>query len=103
MLKENGKIHMIHELTEKDLPNTCYVFKHSTRCPVSSDAAEVVRASEGKLAHPLYWINVVEQRELSNWVAEDYMTQHQSPQLLLIIDGKVSGNWTHRSIRPELF
>jgi bacillithiol system protein YtxJ len=94
---------MIHELKEKKLPETCYVFKHSTRCPISSVAAEVVKSSESKLAHPLYWVNVVEQRELSNWIAEEYSAQHQSPQLLMIVDGKVSGNWTHQAIRPELF
>ncbi len=94
---------MIHELAKKELPDTCYVFKHSTRCPISTAAAEVVISSEAKLAHPLYWINVIEQREFSNWVAEEYHTQHQSPQLLLIVDGKVSGNWTHQAIQPELF
>jgi bacillithiol system protein YtxJ len=94
---------MIHDLSKKELPDTCYVFKHSTRCPVSTRAAEVVKSSESKLQYPLYWINVIEQRDVSNWVSETYSAQHQSPQLLLIIDGKVDGNWTHQAIKMELF
>jgi bacillithiol system protein YtxJ len=94
---------MIQELHEKKLPETCYVFKHSTRCPISSRAAEVVKGSEDVLPHTLYWINVVEQRELSNWVAEEYGAQHQSPQLLLIREGKVAGNWTHGAIKADIF
>lgn len=103
LLFNKGNIEMIKELQGKDLPNTCFVFKHSTRCPISFRAADVVRASESKLKFPLFWINVVEQRELSNWVAEKYSTQHQSPQLLLIEDDSVKGNWTHQAIKEDLF
>jgi len=94
---------MIIELSKKELPETCYVFKHSTRCPISSAAAEVVRTSHAKLSHPLFWINVVEQRDLSDWVAEKYNAEHESPQLLLIENGKVTRNWTHQAIRADLF
>ena len=59
----------IIELSKKELPETAYLFKHSTRCPISSSAAEAVKKSE---LNPLYWINVVEQRELSNWFSESY-------------------------------
>ena len=91
----------IIDLTEQKLPDTCYLFKHSTACPVSSGAADEVKASE--LALPIYWINVIQQRDLSNWVESAYDTKHESPQLLLIEDGKVSKVWNHRDIIRENF
>jgi bacillithiol system protein YtxJ len=91
---------VIHELNEKVLPDNCLVFKHSTRCPISGAAARVVK--EAEFESELFWINVVEQRELSNWVAEAYSVRHESPQLLQIKDGKVVNSWTHSKIRPEV-
>ena len=90
----------IINLTEKSLPSNCLVFKHSTRCPVSTVAAEEVRA--GSFSLDVYWINVVEQRELSNWVAAEYDVVHQSPQLLLLRDSQVVESWSHGSVRRDV-
>ncbi len=99
--EEIGVSGNIIELTKQELPANCYVFKHSTRCPISSAAAEEVRNASFSI--PLYWINVVEQRALSNWITETYNVQHESPQLLLIEQGKVESNWTHRAIKAAVF
>lgn len=87
----------IIELQQKELPDNCFVFKHSTRCPISAAAAEEVRQASFSL--PLYWINVVEQRDLSNWVAEELATRHESPQLLRVENGEAVKVWNHRQIR----
>ncbi len=47
---------------------------------------------------PIYWINVREQRDLSNWVAETYDVTHESPQLILIRDGKPEKVWSHYEV-----
>ena len=82
--------------TEKTLPADCFVFKHSTTCGISAGAAREVRAMTTEL--PIYWINVREQRELSNWVAETYAVGHESPQLILIRDGKPKQVWNHSDV-----
>ncbi len=83
-------------MTEKALPAACFVFKHSTTCGVSAGAAREVRAMTTEL--PIYWINVREQRELSNWVAETYAVAHESPQLILIRDGTPQKVWNHYDV-----
>ena len=50
---------------------------------------------------PVYWVNVREQRELSNWVAAQYGVRHESPQLILLRDGVVRKVWNHGAIRRE--
>jgi bacillithiol system protein YtxJ len=86
----------IISLESKSLPADCLVYKHSTTCPVSATAGREVRAMQTDL--PIYWINVREQRELSNWVAETYNVTHESPQLLLIRGGKVERVWSHYEV-----
>lgn len=83
-------------LSEKTLPPSCLVFKHSTTCGISAGAAREVRAMTTEL--PIYWINVREQRDLSNWVAETYAVTHESPQLILIKDGKAAQVWSHYDV-----
>ena len=87
----------ILELKDSALPMDCYVFKHSTRCPTSAAAARVVRAHVFDV--PLYWINVIEQRALSDWVASAYAVRHESPQLLEIRGGVVKRSLSHYEIR----
>jgi len=83
-------------MKEKTLPANCLVYKHSTTCGVSATAAKEVRAMETDL--PIYWVNVREQRDLSNWVAETYDVTHESPQLILIRDGKPEKVWSHYEV-----
>ena len=85
------------ELGRKELPADCYVFKHSTRCPASASAAEVVRRHLFDL--PLFRVNVIEQRELSDWIASAYAVVHESPQLLEIRGGVVRKVSNHYAIR----
>ncbi|MCY4485087.1 MAG: DUF2847 family protein [Spirochaetaceae bacterium] len=85
-------------LETEELAADCYVYKHSTACPISAAAADVVRGYSFDL--PLYWVNVIEQRPLSNWVADTYGVRHQSPQLLKISGGRVEQQWSHFSITP---
>lgn len=87
-------------LEQQQLPEDCLVFKHSTQCPVSKHAANAVRAAD--LPLPLYWVNVIEQRPLSTWIAEHFGVIHESPQLLLIRGGKVQQSWSHFAIEKVL-
>jgi len=83
-------------MKEKTLPATCLVYKHSTTCGISATAAKEVRAMETDL--PIYWINVREQRDLSDWVAETYDVTHESPQLILIRGVKPEKVWSHYEV-----
>jgi bacillithiol system protein YtxJ len=82
-----------------ELPATCFVYKHSTTCPVSGDAIREVEAARTEI--PAYRIDVREQRELSNSVASALGVEHKSPQLILVREGKVLKVWNHYEIRRK--
>jgi len=86
-------------MQEKSLPKDCYVYKHSTTCPISARAGQEVRALHSDL--PIYWVNVREQRDLSNWVADACGVTHESPQLILVRDGKPKKVWSHYEVSRD--
>lgn len=92
---------MIVPMTEKTLPEHGCIFKHSTRCPISSRAAEEVSDYEWKT--PVYWVNVIEERPMSDWVAKETRVTHQSPQLLFFEGGKLVKTLSHSDICAENF
>jgi bacillithiol system protein YtxJ len=86
-------------LVDRSLPADCLVFKHSTSCPLSAEAAREVAGLATDL--PVFQVNVREQRDLSNWVAAEYAVLHQSPQLILVRAGKAVRSWSHGQVRRE--
>jgi bacillithiol system protein YtxJ len=84
-------------LNERTLPAHCFIFKHSTACPISAHALQEVESAETEI--PIYRVDVREQRELSNWIASVYSVEHESPQLILIREGKAAKVLNHGAIR----
>lgn len=50
---------------------------------------------------PVYFLDILSYREVSNMIAEKLGIEHQSPQLLVIKDGKCVFESTHTGILPS--
>jgi bacillithiol system protein YtxJ len=77
------------------------IFKHSTRCPVSAAAHNRMQAWErvlGETAPPVYFVKVIESRDLSNEIAAHLGVAHQSPQVILVRDGFALWNASHGGV-----
>ncbi len=77
------------------------IFKHSSRCPISSHAHAVVQSIEPSLQVPVYLIVVPEDRLLAEAVARHYGVPHHSPQVILVERGKAFWHCSHFEITPE--
>lgn len=76
-----------------------FIFKHSTRCPISSMAHRQVAKYLGHDdARTVFLLHVVESRELSNQVAKRLKVEHQSPQLILVHNGTAIWTTSHNAI-----
>ena len=85
-------------------PGPVLVFKHSTACPVSKAAYQRVAAyleAQAGGAPPCYLVKVIESRPVSNAIAESLGVTHQSPQMILLRDGKAVWNASHGGIIAE--
>jgi bacillithiol system protein YtxJ len=79
------------------------IFKHSTRCSVSR---MVLKQFENEHAietatMEMYFLDLIAHREISNAIAARFGVFHQSPQLIVIKDGKAIYNSSHESIAAE--
>jgi bacillithiol system protein YtxJ len=73
------------------------IFKHSTRCGTSMIAKKEFE-KHWKTDLPIHLVNVVESREVSNAIESMYQVRHESPQLLIIKNGKCVYHESHHGI-----
>jgi bacillithiol system protein YtxJ len=75
------------------------IFKHSTRCSVSRMALKQFE-NEFDLSNKVtaYFLDLITYRDISNEIMNRFGVQHQSPQLILIKDGKAIYSATHSDI-----
>lgn len=80
------------------------LFKHSTRCSISAAALDRLernwKESDSEKIKPFY-LDLLNHRDISNQIAEIFAVEHQSPQVLLIKDGKCIYSETHYGISYE--
>ncbi|WP_159802036.1 bacillithiol system redox-active protein YtxJ [Flavobacterium sp. MK4S-17] len=79
------------------------IFKHSTRCGISNMVLrnfEKEYAIEENSVKP-YFLDLLEHRDISNAIAERFGVTHQSPQVLLIKNGKAVYDASHSDIEAE--
>ena len=86
--KENGKLDLI--------------FKHSTRCPISTMAINRLERS-WDLDDDInaYYLDLIRYRNLSNKVAEKLNLMHESPQLILLEKTELIYHASHNAISLE--
>ncbi len=76
------------------------IFKHSTRCSVSSMAKR--RFEQDWTALPedtsLYFLDLISHRDISAQIAETFQIHHESPQILLIKNGDCILDASHSDI-----
>ena len=76
------------------------IFKHSTRCSISSMALSRLERGELKSTTkiPFYYLDLLAHRNLSNQIATDFGVMHESPQLLLIKNGECIYKASHSEV-----
>ena len=79
------------------------IFKHSTRCSVSLMAKKKFELDWDYLPSntPIYFLDLLKFRDLSNSIATIFKVHHESPQLLLIKNGACLFEASHSNISIE--
>lgn len=106
----------MNEITTIDQLDAClegssqkpvFIFKHSTRCPISSGANSRVREyieaaqASSEDTPEIYLLKVVESRDVSLTLADRVGVMHQSPQILFIQNGQSIWNTSHHNITAD--
>lgn len=92
----------LNEIINESVTKPVAIFKHSTRCSVSRMALRQFE-NEFDLSDKvtLYFLDLLNHRDVSNEIAIRFGVEHQSPQLILINNGKAVYDASHSSIDAE--
>lgn len=96
-----NSIDQLNDLVSKSFDEPVLIFKHSTRCSISSMALDRLERAwnpaemEGLSA---WYLDLIAHRDISNKIAELFKVEHQSPQVLLIKNGETSYHTSHMGI-----
>lgn len=96
-------ISQLDEIVENSNNKTIVIFKHSTRCSISRFALKQFEneySLEDKI--DLYFLDLLNYREVSNEIANRFQVVHQSPQLLIIKNGVAVYDASHSEIQAEV-
>jgi bacillithiol system protein YtxJ len=75
------------------------VYKHSPLCGRSARALmEVQRFMAERPDVPVYLVDVIQSRPLSRELADRLDVRHESPQALVLRDGRVSWHGSHEAV-----
>lgn len=95
-LTDLGQLNEIMELSHQQ---PVAIFKHSTRCSISRMALKQFENEfdlEGSVTP--YFLDLLNHRDISQEIAARFEVYHQSPQLLLIKEGKSVYDASHSDI-----
>ena len=89
----------LNEIMDLSHEQPVVIFKHSTRCSISRMALKQFENEfdlEGRVTP--YFLDLINHRDISNEIATRFEVYHQSPQLLLIKEGKSIYDASHSDI-----
>lgn len=93
-------IEQLDEIVNESAEIPVLIFKHSTRCGISRMALSGFEKEydiEAEKARP-YFLDLLQHRDISNEIASRFGVMHQSPQLILIKEGRAVYNASHGDI-----
>lgn len=98
------ELKQLDSIVEESASTPVVIFKHSTRCSISRMALKNFEREynlEESEATP-YYLDLLQHRDISNEIAQKFQVIHQSPQLLLIKNGKSVYDASHSEIDAEV-
>lgn len=95
------EIETLSKIDKASYNHPVIIFKHSTRCSISISALDRVERKWNSLANPpeAYFLDLLNYRPISAEIATHYGVQHESPQWLLIENGKCIFHASHMAIQ----
>ncbi|MFT3795990.1 bacillithiol system redox-active protein YtxJ [Flavobacterium sp.] len=92
-------ISQLQEIMKDSSQKPAIIFKHSTRCGISRMTLRRFEQEFGLQDKVTpYFLDLLAHRDVSDAISQQFYVQHQSPQLLLIVDGKCVYNESHEGI-----
>ncbi len=94
------ELDQLETIAQASFDHPVLIYKHSTTCSISSTAkSRLERQWDNSHGIEAYYLDLLRLRPISNAIAEKFDVPHESPQVLLIRDGKCVYNESHFAIQ----
>lgn len=87
----------LDELLSESAEQPVILFKHSSTCSISARAYREMT----KVERPIALVTVQKTRPLSNEIARRFELQHETPQVLVVRNGKLAWSASHFRITAD--
>ena len=94
----------LNEIDQQSQNKLQVLFKHSTRCSVSSFAQRILKSEFNDTNDKLFdvhYLDLIAYRDISNAITQRYGVEHESPQILVIKEGKCIYKASHSDVSLE--
>ena len=89
------------EVIKKSSSKAQVIFKHSTRCSISSVAMQRLQKADQPAEVDFYYLDLLTYRNLSDKIAKTFHVPHESPQVLVIKNGQCVYDESHLGISMD--
>jgi bacillithiol system protein YtxJ len=97
-LQEEGQL---RQICEKSAGRPQVIFKHSTRCSTSALVKSRLERVEQPERIDFYFLDLLSHRSISNSISRTFRVDHESPQVLLIVNGECVYDESHLGITMD--
>lgn len=91
----------LQQIIEQSATRPQLIFKHSTRCGISSMARNRLERVQQPDNIDFYFLDLIQHRKLSQQVSGTFNIAHESPQVLLIKNGQCVYDESHSGISMD--
>ena len=91
----------LQQIIEHSFSKPQVIFKHSTRCSISSMSRSRLERKTAPEGIDFYFLDLLAYRPLSQKIAADFNVPHESPQVLMIKNGICVYDESHSGINMD--
>lgn len=94
----------LNQIIDSSNQHDVLLYKHSTRCSLSSMAKNRLESNFDLLKKKniqLYILDLIRYRDIANLIEETLKVRHESPQVILLKNGKVVKHESHNRINAN--
>ena len=91
----------INAIKEASFAQPQLIFKHSTRCSISSMAKSRLERATPAPNTQFHYLDLIANRNISALIADTFDVEHESPQVLLIKKGECVYDESHSGISMD--
>lgn len=91
----------LNEIIERSHSKPQVIFKHSTRCSISSMVLSRLERNGKPVSADFHFLDLIAHRNLSNKVADIFDVWHESPQILVVRNGQCVYDESHMAISMQ--